>query len=381
MKSPQRICVIAEGQLGDLLILSPALRSIKETFPSAALTVLVIQRRSYEETGSAVAPVFVENPAGGTSAVLRSDPHVDRVAEVDREALRALRGFRRLKAEFSVVRWLRKGKFDTVVCTFSQDRFYLWAFLSGARVRVGEEGKTLSVLLSRRVRKLRSGEGVLATYCGLAEAAGAIISSRRTSVVVPREYAERADVRWRSLGLPEESTVVAVHPGASGTYRIWPPEYYAALIDHLQRGKIPVLLLGSAFDSQVIEEVRRRCATPPQIVLTTGVLDLAAYLKKCALCVSNNSGPRHLAVAAGVPSLALIPRFDDVMWKIYTDERDAGTMQSSMRCPVCPETACRNILPPGEQYGSFCMRALTVEEVTARVDSVLGLAGAVPPAG
>ena len=105
MKSPQRICVIAEGQLGDLLILSPALRSIKETFPSAALTVLVIQRRSYEETGSAVAPVFVENPAGGTSAVLRSDPHVDRVAEVDREALRALRGFRRLKAEFSVVRF------------------------------------------------------------------------------------------------------------------------------------------------------------------------------------------------------------------------------------------------------------------------------------
>lgn len=125
MTRQERICVIAEGQLGDLLILTPALRSLKETFPAASLTVLVIQRRSYDQAKPDAPGVLFENPPGGTSAVLRSDPHVDRVAEVDREALRALRGFRRLKAEISVVRWLRKGKFDTVVCTFSQDRFYI----------------------------------------------------------------------------------------------------------------------------------------------------------------------------------------------------------------------------------------------------------------
>ncbi len=379
MKTPERICVIAEGQLGDLLILSPALRSLKETFPAAALTVLVIQRRSYEEPDADVPPVLVENPAGGTSAVLRSDPHVDRVAEVDREALRALRGVRRLRAELTVVRWLRKGKFDTVVCTFPQDRFYLWAFLSGARVRAGEEGKTLSGLLSRRMRMTKSGGGVLAYYCALAELAGATIRSRRTTVVIPREHAERVDVQWKSLGLAEGISVVAVHPGASGAYRIWPPENYAALIDNLQRAKIPVLLIGSVFDRGLLEEVRRNCTTSPLVVFTAGVLDLAAFLKKCVLCVSNNSGPRHLAVAAGVPSLALIPRFDDVMWKIYADERGAGTMQSRERCPACPATACRNTLPPGERYGSFCMRALTVDEVTARVDALLGLPGAEPP--
>jgi len=381
MNTPRRICVIAEGQLGDLLILSPALRFFKESFPAATLTVLVLQRRSYEAADSAAAPVILENPTGGTSAVLRSDPHVDRVAEVDRDALRALRGFRRLKAEFSVVRWLRKWKFDTVVCTFPQDRFHLWAFLAGARVRVGEAGKPLSVLLSRRMRMTKSGEGVLAYYCALAEAAGASVTSRRTAVVVPREHSERADAEWKSLGFAAAASVVAVHPGASGAYRIWPPENYAALIEHLQRGGIPVLLLGSIFDRQVVEEVVRRCDAPPHIVYTAGVLDLAAILKKCVLCISNNSGPRHLAVACGVPSLALIPRFDDVMWKIYTDEQRAGTMQSNRSCPACPATACRNLLPPGERYGSFCMRALTVHEVTARVDSLLGLPGADPPAG
>jgi ADP-heptose:LPS heptosyltransferase len=373
VNSQRRICIIAEGQLGDLLILSPALRALKESFPSASLTVLVLQRRSYDGSSSAGRPVLSEDAQGGTAAVLRSDPHVARVAEIDRGALRALGGLRRVRAELSVIRWLRQGRFDTVVCTFPQDRFYLWAFISGARVRVGEEGKSFSALLSHRIRKKKSDGGVLAYYCALAEAAGATVRSQRTSVVISPAHSDRAASRWRSLGLPEGKPVVAVHPGASGGYRIWPPGNYAALIDHLQRRGIPVILTGSSFDSEVLGEVNRRCGNAPPLAITPDVLDLAALLQKCALCVSNNSGPRHLAVASGVRSLALIPRFDDAEWKIYADETEAGTMQSREECPACPPMACRNALPAGESFGSLCMRALSVEEVAARVDILLGL--------
>jgi ADP-heptose:LPS heptosyltransferase len=373
MNLPERICIIAEGQLGDLLILSPALRALKESFPSASLTLLVLQRRSYDGASSPAPSVLSENPHGGTAAVLLSDPHVAAVAEIDRGALRALGGLRRVRAEWSVIRWLRKGKFDTVVCTFPQDRFFLWAFLSGARVRVGEGGRSFSALLSHRTRKKKSDGGVLAYYCALAEAAGAPVRSQRTSVVISPAHREWAAACMRSLGLPEDIPVVAVHPGASGGYRIWPPGHYAALIDHVQREGIPVILTGGSFDREVLAEVNKRCETVPRLVVTTGVLDLAALFEKCALCVSNNSGPRHLAVAAGVRSLALIPRFDDREWKIYADETAAGTLQSREECPACPPTACRNTLPPGEHYGSLCMRALSVEEVAARVDLLLTL--------
>ena len=133
-----------------------------------------------------------------------------------------------------------------------------------------------------------------------------------------------------------------------------------------------MILAGSGFDGEVLAEVSKRCGKAPCQVITADVLELAALLEKCVLCVSNNSGPRHLAVACGVRSLALIPRFDDVEWKIYADETEAGTMQSREECPACPRTACRNTLPPGERYGSYCMRALRVEEVAARVDLLLG---------
>ena len=371
MNPPERICLIAEGQLGDLLLLTPAIRALRGSFPRASITVLVVRRRSYDSR-PARDPAVREHLAGGTADVLRADPCVDCVAEIDREALRALGGVRRLRAELGVVRWLREKEFDTVICTFPQDRFTLWAFLSGASRRVGEGGRSLSSLLTSRVAVPRGKGGVLDYYCALAEAAGARIGDRATGVVIGGEHRRRAEALWRSVHQGKCREVVAVHPGASGDYRIWPPRFYAQLIDRLQERGTCVLVAGSGFDRDVVEETLRACTRVPPRVFTDDVLDLAALLAKCTLLVSNNSGPRHLAVAAGVPSLALIPRFDDVGWKIYEDELRSGTMQSGAPCPACPADACRNTVPPGERYGSYCMRALGVDEVAARIALVLG---------
>jgi len=150
---------VAEGQLGDLLILSPALRALKESFPSASLTVLVLQRRSYDGSSSAPRSVLSEDVQGGTAAVLRSDPNVARVAEIDRQTLRALGGLPRARAELSVHPLAQAGEIRHRHMHIPQDRFYLWAFLSGARVRVGEEGSPF--LCSSRtgygIRRARGG--------------------------------------------------------------------------------------------------------------------------------------------------------------------------------------------------------------------------------
>ena len=69
--SPQRLLFIAEGQLGDLLLLTPALRAVKESFPASHLTVLVLQRRFY--TGGSDKGLdfpIVRSSQGGTSVVL-----------------------------------------------------------------------------------------------------------------------------------------------------------------------------------------------------------------------------------------------------------------------------------------------------------------------
>jgi len=367
---PRRIAVLAEGQLGDLLMLTPALRAIKQTYPAACTTVLVLQRRSYEQRADAGNDAgVVGTPAGGTSVVLLNDPHVDQVAEIDRQALRTLSGPARIRAEWSIIRWLRSGRFDVVICTFPQDRFFQWAFLSGARVRVGELSGGMSLLLNRRVGVRKRDGGVLRYYCSLAAAAGATVTSWTTRFEIPQEA--RA---WADRELPGgEGRIVAIHPGASGMYRVWPPESYAAVADYIQNQKgYRVILCGTAFDTEVVEAVRRHGGSDIRVIMTDrGISGLGALLQRCVLCISNNSGPRHLAVAVGTPSLAVIPRFDDVEWKIYDDEKRCGTIQSGDSCPACGADTCRNIVPPGEYFGSTCMRAVTVGQVIARLDSLL----------
>ena len=119
----RRVLCIAEGQLGDLLLLTPALRAVKESFPSSYLAVLVLQRRRYDvapASGDSSVPPPI---SGSTSVVLRNDPHVDEVKEIDRSGLRELSGLRRLRSELGIIRWLRRQEFDTVICTFPEDRF------------------------------------------------------------------------------------------------------------------------------------------------------------------------------------------------------------------------------------------------------------------
>lgn len=236
-------------------------------------------------------------------------------------------------------------------------------------MRVGEGD---SLLLNRRVHAGKGEGGVLKYYCALAEAAGAKIASKETRFTVPASADAAAVAQLRSLGLPDRG-YVAVHPGASGAHRIWPPGSFARVIDALQQdSRVPVLLCGGEFDREVVEAVRALCKREVRTVISSeGVEHLAALLKRAVLCLSNNSGPRHLAIAVGTTSLAVIPRFDDQEWKIYTDESRCATEQSTESCPSCGSLTCHNVIPEGERFSSYCMRAVSVETVIRRLTRMI----------
>ena len=292
----ERILVLAEGQLGDLLILTPALRALKESFPAGTLTVLVAQRRRYDRDQPPAGVLQVA--ASGTSEVLLRSPWVDEVMEVDRALLRRLPPLARLRAESLIFRWLFRGRFTRAVCTFPQERFLLWAVATGARVRVGQRDQPRSFLLTHRPDLDRRKGGVLRYYCDLAEAAGARVRSMATEYAVSDEARVWAKAALRELGFRPGAPLLVVHPGASGPYRVWPPERYAALIARLREKGVGVLLCGTAFDRAVIEEVQRHSRISlPALDPGASVDRLAAILEQAAVVVSNDSGPRHLAVA------------------------------------------------------------------------------------
>ena len=379
------VLFIAEGQLGDLLLLTPALRAMKETYPSASLSVLVLERHQpahlmrLRNEDRDITPDSLDRDDSdqlvveSSNNVLLSNPNVDKVYILNRNALRSLARVRRARAEFQTVSFLRSKKFDAAICTFPEDRFALWAFASGAQVRVGQKKQGFSWLLTRTPEIEKSNKGVLEYYCDLVRIIGAKVTSARTEYIIPESARSWADEFLRKHGLNTSQKLVAVHPGASGDYKIWPPDRFASLIDCVQTDLgVPIILCYGRGDEAVVDEIKPRLKKEViEVNVERNVGNLAAIFKLCWLCILNDSGPRHLAVAVGVPSLAFFRQHHDIEWKIYPENESTATLQAKQPCSACPAGMCKDKIPAGDRFGSHCVRMISVEQAVARVRKLL----------
>ena len=108
-------------------------------------------------------------------------------------------------------------------------------------------------------------------------------------------------------------SVVCVHAGAGNALKQWPPEYFATLIDLLLERDLSVLFIGGPDEVSVTDDVIARVqarvpASSKRVASLVGawpLRDLPALLTSCALYVGNDSGPKHIAAAAGVPTVGI----------------------------------------------------------------------------
>ena len=370
-----RILFISEGQLGDLLILTPAIREMKLSFPESSLTVMIVQRRHYHDKNGSETDVIRLSPDGGTAEVLLKNPYVNHVIEVNREIIRSYKGVKRIGIEIKIINLIRKEKFDVVICTFPQDRFVFWAYLSGAKIRAGQHDQKFSWLLTHTPNIQKEDNGVLQYYCDLAVAGGASVNSYTTEYHIKDASRKWASEFIEKNNLNDKKGFVCIHPGASGFFKTWPPERFAAIINSLQsNGKVNVLLCGTEYDKLLITEVKKHLQENViEVDFEDSIDRFAAILERSVLCVSNDSGPRHLAVAVGTPTIAFMSRMKHLAWKIYKEETKNVVLQGDSHCPLCTKEDCREIIPEGELYGAYCIRMVTVEEVLEKIGQMISI--------
>jgi ADP-heptose:LPS heptosyltransferase len=370
---PQHILFLAEGQLGDLLLLTPALRAVKESFPSSSIAVLVVERYA-QQTRPRPFDDLTASASERERNVLATNPNVDELFVVDRQALRAQHGLARLKAERSVIKFIRERGFDTVVCTFPEDRFVQWAFAAGAKNRIGQRRQPLHWLLTHRLEREKAERGVVEYYCDLVRLLGAHVRSTHTEYLIPETSLVWAEDILRAAGVNSSDRMVVIHPGATGDYKIWPPERYAELLDRLATRGLKPLIVSGELDRDIVNAIGTMAHTGVINVATGGTVGhLAAILQRARLCISNDSGPRHLAIAVGTPSLALFRHHHDKEWDVYEHSVRIGIIKGEQPCPACPAGVCRDVIPPNERFGSYCIRQISVEDVLRRVEQVLAV--------
>ncbi len=372
---PDKILFIAEGQLGDNLLLGPAIRAYKQKFPNSLVTVLIMHRRMYTRdsgpSGDKLSLIYESNYTG-TSEVYRNHPYVDEVIEIDRKTLRELKGIKRVKAEWACISYVRKQKFSAAVCTFPSERFSTLAFLSGIKVRIGDKDQKLSYLLTNIPEKCTKDLNVLEYYCCLLEPLGVKCTSKETFFNISGTAEQFADSFFEEHGISESKKVIAIHPGASLKSRQMSPQFFAELVNMLvKKGHYDVFLCFSEFDRAYIYILRKYLDRPIPEAETT-VPELAALLKNCSLAIMPDSGPRHLAAAVGTKTIALMQDFAGKRWEIYADESRHAVIMSHNICETCKRDGkCYGYTPEGEIYGSRCMSSIKPADVFSRVESFL----------
>ncbi|MBW1991094.1 MAG: glycosyltransferase family 9 protein [Deltaproteobacteria bacterium] len=192
-------------------------------------------------------------------------------------------------------------------------------------------------------------------------------------IAVPPEVYEEVGAAIRALGLPPETSLVGILPGASRPERQWPPENFARTAEILrQQHPCHFFVLGSSREAALGEVIRSRlpAGEVTQCQGRTSVAVLAAHLKHLDLLLTNDTGPMHLAAAVGTPVLALFLATARVQ-----DTGPAGRGHIALE----PELSCHPCQEPCPR--PRCHALLTPEAVAQWGLHLLGQSQVPPPAG
>lgn len=370
MQGNEKILFLAEGQMGDLILLTPALHALKKKFPDCRITVLLMHRRYYSAQ-TEPGPEIFHTRFETTSQVLLNNPDVDEILELNRNALKKLKGFKRLAAELKCIRQIRKMKFDSAVCTFPQSRLIIWSFLAGIKKRIGQKKQSLSWLLTDTPDIQAKGIGVLKYYCGLLKPHGVNEFDIKTYYYVTETESAEAKNKLLDHGIDLKKKVVCIHPGASEPHKIWLPEYFAAAADYISENlSAEVIICYNSYDRDIVEEILQFAKNKISAIKLDTIRELGAVLSLSDLCLVNNSGPRHLAAAIGLKSISLFQKHDNGEWKIY-DDPNSIVIESEKDCLHCREGRCRSLIPEERKFGSHCMADIKPDIVINKIKDIL----------
>ncbi|MEW5692847.1 MAG: glycosyltransferase family 9 protein [Candidatus Hydrogenedentota bacterium] len=146
--------------------------------------------------------------------------------------------------------------------------------------------------------------------------------------------------------------------------RMWPLEYFASLAKKIlnEYNNIKLILVGAREDKERCEIVKDLIRDENKVFLTTGIFSIretAFLLSKAKVFISNDSGPLHLGVLAGVPTIGLFGPETPVLYGPLGEKHK--TISSGELCSPCITTFKDKVVTC--KKNAICMKKITVEQV------------------
>ncbi len=276
-----KFLLIQFRQIGDVLMTTPSIRLLHESYPDAEMTFLT------------------ESPS-------------DQVLNENRNLQEILlyRKPESISESLSFILNLRSRKFDCVIDFFGNSRSALMTHFSGAPMRIGFDFRGRSLAYTHSVKITGNTTYSAADKALLLRPLGILASDFRLDFFSGEKDRIFVENLFKKLGVEENDFVVSLSPVSRQPYKVWPADRFAQVADWLtEKYNAKILFLFGPGEKHFVESVQDSMKKPSLSDYNVPSLtETLAILKRVDLHLGNDNGIRHFAIAADTPSLAIFGR-------------------------------------------------------------------------
>ncbi len=327
------------GWIGDMLLLTPALRALRKKFPGARIEMLV-------------------NPL--VYDLMERNPYLDEVIMYDKRGEH--RGIRQMR---QMARRLKAKQFDVAVILHpSSVRSAVLASMAGIPQRIGRNLRGRGPFLTTKIQRQINIHEVQRYLDIISPIAGTDNDGKLEFWGIDKDDEEFAEHILEGHTDP----IIGVNPCTTWASKRWPAERFAALANTLSRrfGAF-VLFTGGPSDTSLGSGVMGQVSSQPlDLIGSTSLWQLGALIKRCDLYITCDSGPMHISAAVGTPTIALFGPTDPV--RHGPRGVDHAVVKKDIQCSPCYDRECKC-----KEHD--CMQAIQVEDIVEVVERWLSREG------
>ena len=331
-----RILIIHTAFIGDIVLSTPLIKKIKDTYPDSDIT-------------------YVTTPSG--EAILKNNPHLNNIIVYDKRG-----EHKGISGVWQLGKRLRYENFNMVITPHRYLRSSILSWLSRSPIRKGYDIAFGSCLFTEKIKYDRTKHEVEKLLSFVAPE-----NKKRYEIeLYPGEKEKmKGDNLWKE-NLLEDKKVVVLAPGSKWFTKQWPVEYFNKLAESLKKlSNIKLIVVGGKdeinlpIEKENIIDMRGK----------TSLLELADILSRADVVVTNDSSPIHIASAFKKPRIfalfgPTIEKFGFFPWSLNSKVFQVD----GLKCRPCGIHGGKSC--PEKHFK--CMRDILPEEVFNEIKKYLG---------
>lgn len=273
LKNNAKILVIRFSSLGDIVLTTPVYHNLKLSYPECKISVAVKEK---------------------FSDILEGNPYIDNLIVLKNgESL------------FSLIKRIRSEDYDVFIDLHNKLRSFILRLFCGISKIIVYRKNTISkyLYIKNSIKGKFLTEHTIEKYLNVLQEIGVHPTIKSPEIFIDQnlnDFCEKYKIRPNDL-------LIGINPGSVWPTKRWLPERFAEVADWLTiHYGAKIVMIGSNNDRDDIDKVLAATKHPHlDLCGKTNLKELATLISRCAMLITNDSGPMHIAAALQVPLVAI----------------------------------------------------------------------------